>query len=103
MLIFCKLEFPDIWLNLLHRAFFPLSLIFKSQSSYFLDEVKKTSSVLPTFMEILFAFSRFYNFFRSQLTCLLMAITQLLKFRRLVSFAKWCTLEYLVATCKLLM
>ena len=30
-----------------------------------------------------------------------MAITQLLKFRRLVSSAKWCTLEYLVATCKI--
>ena len=29
-----------------------------------------------------------------------MDFTQLLKFRRLVSSAKWCTSEYLIATCK---
>ena len=71
---FCHSEFPNIWLNLFHSLFL-CSLVFKSLSACFLEELKRTRAILPTLREILFVFNQFTKLF---------LFLQLLKFGRLV-------------------
>ena len=53
-----------------------------------------------TFKEILFALSQLDKFFKSVLISLLSFLMELVRNKRLVSSAKWWTLQNLTALCK---
>ena len=78
--------------NLLQRNF-----IFKSTSSFFCLDLKITISVFFTLNEILFAFNQLTGCFKSALTCLFSFLIELLRHDRLVSSAKWWTLQDFIA------
>ena len=75
----------------------PLNFIFIVSLNLFLLDLNMTISVCLTFNEILFAFSQLARFFRSIFTNLLSFLIDLLKYNKLVSFAKWWTLQNFMA------
>ena len=75
----------------------PLNFIFTVPLNFFLLDLNMTISVFLTFSEILFAFSQLTRFFRSIFTNLLSFLIDLPKYNKLVSFAKWWTLQNFMA------
>ena len=75
----------------------PYNLIFKLPSNFLCLDLKITITVFVTLTEILFAFNQFARCFKSVLTSLFSFLIELLKHKRLVSSAKWCTLQYFIA------
>ena len=75
----------------------PHNFIFKSPSSFFCLDLKITISVFFTLSEILFAFNQLTRCFKSALTCLFSFLIELLRHNRLVSSAKWSTLQNFIA------
>ena len=57
-----NISIPKYFVESILQNLFPFSLIFKSQSSSFLGEVKSRNTDLPTFKEISFALKQFDNF-----------------------------------------
>ena len=70
---------------------------FKSTSSFCCLDLKITISVFFTLSEILFAFNQLTRCFKSALTCLFSFLIELLRHNRLVSSAKWWTLQNFIA------
>ena len=66
-------------------------------SNCFCLDLKITSSVFLTLSEILLALSQYNRFFKSILTSLLSFLIDLPKYNKLVSSAKWCTLQNFIA------
>ena len=77
----------------IRRSLFLLSLILIGHSSFFFLCLKITSSVFLTLSEILLAFSQSVRFFMSRLIYLLSLFTDLLKWSKFVSSAKWWTFQ----------
>ena len=75
----------------------PHNFIFKSPSSLFCLDLKITISVFLTLSEILFAFNQLTRCFKSALTSLFSFLIELLRHNRLVSSAKWWTLQNFIA------
>ena len=75
----------------------PHNFIFESPSNFFCLDLKTTISVLFTFSEILFAFNQLSRCFKSSLTSLFSFLIELLRHKRLVSSAKWWTLQSFIA------
>ena len=73
------------------------NLIFKSPSNFFCLNLKITISVFLTLREILFAFNQLTRCFKSALTSLFNFLMELLRHKRLVSSAKWWTLQNFIA------
>ena len=99
---YCQLRFVSIfttkYLTLSGGySLLPHDLIFKSPSNFFCLDLKITASVFFTLSEILFAFNQFAKCFKSALTSLFSFLIELLRHKRLVSSAKWCTLQNFIA------
>ena len=75
----------------------PNNLIFKSLSKFFSLDLKTAISAFFTFSEILFAFNQLTRFFKSVLNSLFSFLIELLRHKRLVSPAKWSTLQSFIA------
>ena len=73
------------------------------KSRGFLLGLKTISYVFQTFSEILLALSQFVRFFRTIFKSLVNLFCDLLMISRIVSSAKWWTLQCLIATCRSLM
>ena len=98
---YCQLRFVSIftpkYLTLsVGYSLLPHNLIFKSPSNFFCLDLKITISVFFTLSEILFAFNQFARCFKSALTSLFSFLIELLRNKRLVSSAKWWTLQNFV-------
>ena len=99
---YCQLRFVSIftptYLTLsVGYSLLPHNSIFKSPSSFFCLDLKITISVFFTLSEILFAFNQLTRCFKSALTCLFSFLIELLRHNRLVSSAKWWTLQNFIA------
>ena len=75
----------------------PHTFISKSHSNFFYLDLKITISVFFTLSEILFAFNQLTRCFKSALTSLFSFLIELLRPKRLVSSAKWWTLQNFIA------
>ena len=75
----------------------PHSLTFKSSSNFFYLDLKITIPVFFTLSEILLAFSQFTSCFKSALTSLFSFLIELLRHNKIVSSAKWWTLQNFIA------
>ena len=75
----------------------PHNFIFKSPSSFFRLDLKITISVFFTLSKILFAFNQLTRRFKSALTFWFSFLIELLRHNRLLSSAKWWTLQNVIA------
>ena len=75
----------------------PHNVIFKSPSNFFCLDLKIIISVFFMLSEILFAFKQLTRCFKSALVSLFSFLIELLRYKRLVSSAKWWTLQNLIA------
>ena len=99
---YCQLRFVAIftcrYLTLSVRYnLLPHNFIFTSLSSFFYLDLRITISVFFTMSEILFAFNQLTSCFKSALTSLFSFLIELLRHKRLVSSAKWWTLQNFIA------
>ena len=99
---YCQLRFVSVftpkYLTLsVGYSLLPHNLIFKSPSNFFCLDLKITISVFLTLSEILFAFNQLTRCFKSALTSLFSFLIELLRHKRLVSSAKWWTLQNFIA------
>ena len=98
----CQVKFVSIftprYLTLwVGYSLLPHNFIFKPLSSFFCLDLKITISVFFTLSEILFAFNQLTRCFKSALTSLFSFLIELLWHNRLVSSAKWWTLQNFIA------
>ena len=75
----------------------PHNFIFKSPSNFFWLDLKITISVFFMLSEIIFAFNQLTRCFKSVLTSLFSFLIELLRYKILVSSAKWWTLQNFIA------
>ena len=99
---YCQLKFVSTFTNKyltlsVGYSLLPHNLISKSPSNFFYLDLKITISVFFTLSEILFAFNQFAICFKSALTSLISFLAELLRHKRLVSSAKWRTLQNFIA------
>ena len=95
---YCQLRFVSIftprYLTLsVGYSLLPHNLIFKSPSNFFCLDLNITFQFLHS--EILVAFNQLARCFKSALTSLFSFLIELLRYKRLVSSAKWCKVIYI--------
>ena len=104
---YCQLRFASIftpkYLTLsVGYSLLSHNLIFKSPSNFFCLDLKITILVFFTFIEIWFAFNQYSRCFKSALTSLFSFLIELLRHKKLVSSAKWWTLQNFIAWLSLI-
>ena len=87
-----SLAFTTRW-NQKHPSYVSMLLFLKFLWICFFADLKSTSSVLFTFRDILFAYCHWTRLERSKLIALFNFFREWLAYKKLVSSAKWCTLE----------
>ena len=96
---YCQLSFVSIFtpryltLSVEYIYLLPLNFIFKSLLNFFCLDLKLPFQFCFTLSEILFAFNQLTRCFKSALTSLFSFLIELPRHNRLVSSAKWWTLQ----------